>query len=225
MTLCFTSYQIFAVMLTKVEAFSVSQQFWFHFWIISVDFNFKFSKSSSFCMLKSYTTSFEERSVNIFFKLLRLAQRVIRNSDHFFSEFNVRKYQRAILMIWLNHSDCLSNCRWYAVLIRSLVLRLSKMIFHISERNLESQSKIIIIRISQSVKLRSRTLTHWVTEYVSFSVKIVTCLLNLQVMLRAQLYSSFNKSRVRIKSMVIVWKKISEVLISFSDLFDRCHLI
>ena len=155
-------------------------------------------------MLKPYTTSFGERPVDVFFKLLRLAWRVMRNSGHSPLRFNVRKYWRAILMIWLNHSDCPSDCRWYAVLVRSLVLRLSKMIFHISERNLESQSEIITAEISQSIKLRSRTLTHWAVKYVSFLVKIVTHLLNLHMMLRAQLYSNFDKSRVRIKSMVIV---------------------
>ena len=149
----------------------------------------------------------------------------MRNSDHSLLRFDIRKYWRAILMIWLNYSDCLSDCRWYTVLIRSLVLRLSKIIFYILKRNLESQSEIITTKISQSVKLRSRTLTHWVTKYISFSVKIVTHLLNLQMMLRAQLYSSFNKSKVRIKSMMIVWKEISEVLISFSDLFDKCYLV
>ncbi len=116
--LCFLSWMIFVLMLTKQTTFAVSWRFRRRVWLIKFKILncedefviFAINEKSVSLTLKSYVISFEHSSIVTFEALFKLAWINDAALIQFVSKFSVKKNRKTISTIWFVLFDCSSIC-------------------------------------------------------------------------------------------------------------------
>ena len=125
-------------------------------------------------------------------------------------------------------SDCSSICEWYAMKYINLVFRWLNMTVHNFDKNLRFRSNMIIFNKSQSTTFKrfNKVILHCSANYLTlFDIKM-TRLKNLQMINMKMSKSSIAKSdKISIKFIVMIWKDIDEIKISWRKSYDWCFRI
>ena len=168
--------------------------------------------------------SFDERSVNAFEKLLKLAwirDSIVTQSN---VRFSIMKNLSAISIVWFDLSDSSSVWEWYAVESSMIVLRRLNIVIQNSDRNLRSRSDIISSDISQSntSKRFISASAHWVVDQIISSDMIVSRFDVLHVTVRTKFVTS---ERVTMKFMISFLNDNVETRIEIDFSYEKCFFV
>ena len=134
---------------------------------------------------------------------------------------------KTIFKVWFVRFDWSFVYKWYVVDINKLIFNLKKIVRQKFDMNFLFLSLTINRDMFQSfvIKLMMKTLIQFFVVYVNLSNKIMIRLMNLFVIVMTQSKSSFIIENSKMKSMIIMWNDIVDVIIDWNDSYEKCRLI
>ena len=130
--------------------------------------------------------------------------------------------RKTIFNVWFVFSNWSFVWKWYVVTNKKHTSKKRNISIQKSNMNFRSRSKIIVFDTFQSTIFNrfNKFFFHWIVDQIIFFMTTIFRLLNLHVTNMTTSKSSRNLNKIKMKSIINVWKNINDVNIDCKTSYD-----